>query len=66
LSRCDSTKLVPWSSVFRALETPHRFPFYQGSRIAAFVPRRCLQGEAEVKIIRKFAGKYGANAKLLA
>jgi hypothetical protein len=65
LSRYDSTKLMPWSSVSRALETPQGSLFYQGGRIAAFAPRRCLQGEAKVKIIRKFAGKYVANAKLL-
>jgi hypothetical protein len=34
--------------------------------MAAFVPRRCLQGDAEINIIRKFAGKYVDNAKLLA
>jgi hypothetical protein len=66
LSRCDSIKLMPWSSVSRALEMPQGSLFCQGSRIAAFAPRRCLQGEAEVKIVRKFAGKYVANAKLLA
>jgi len=66
LERSDSTSLVPWSSLSCAVETPTGFLFYQGSRLAAFVPRRCLQGDAEISIIRKFAGKYIANAKLLA
>lgn len=66
LERSESASLVPWSSVSRAVETPKGFLFYQGSRLAAFVPRRCLQGDAEINIIRKFAGKYVANAKLLA
>ena len=66
LQRSDGASLVPWSSISRAVETPRGFLFYQGNLLAAFVPRRCLQGDAEINIIRKFAGKYIANAKLLA
>jgi hypothetical protein len=66
LSRATGTTLLPWSGLSRVIETPKSFLFYQGSRMAAFVPRRCLQGDAEINIIRKFAGKYVDNAKLLA
>jgi YcxB-like protein len=66
LARSDSTSLLPWNTISRAVETPKGFLFYQRSRLAAFVPCRCLQGDAEINIIRKFAGKYIANAKLLA
>jgi hypothetical protein len=38
LSRSESSTLLPWSSVSRAVETPKGFLFYQRSRIAAFVP----------------------------
>jgi hypothetical protein len=65
LTRSDSTSLLPWNTISRAVETPKGFIFYQGARLA-FVPRRCLQGDAEINIIRKFADKYIANAKLLA
>jgi hypothetical protein len=34
--------------------------------MAVLVPRRCLQGDAEINIIRKFTGKYVDNTKLLA
>jgi hypothetical protein len=66
LQRSEDSALLPWSSISRAVETPKDFLFYQGSRTAAFVPRSCLQGEAEINIIRKFAAKYVATAKLLA
>jgi hypothetical protein len=66
LQRSNGASLVPWSSLSRAVETPRGFLFYQGTRLAAFVLRRCLQGDAEISIIRKFAGKYIVNAKLLA
>jgi len=65
LSPGTGTSLLPWSSLSRVIETPKGFLFYQGSRMAAFVPRRCLQGDAEISIIRKFASKYVANAKVL-
>jgi hypothetical protein len=66
LVRPAGSSLVPWASLSRVIETRKGFLFYQGARIAAFVPRRCLQGDAETTIIRKFAAKYVPSAILLA
>jgi hypothetical protein len=66
LVRESGNSILPWSNLSRVIETPKGFLFYQGARVAAFLPRRFLQGDAEIAIIRKFVSKYVSNARLLA
>ena len=61
----SGSSLLPWSSISRAIETSKGFLFYQGSKLVAFLPRRSLQGPAEIGVIRKFVSTYVAGAKLL-
>jgi hypothetical protein len=66
LVRRSGTPVLPWTTLSRVIETSRGFLFYQGAKLAAFVPRRCLQGDSEIAIIRKFAAKYVSTTKLLA
>jgi len=58
--------LLRWTEVSQAVETKKGFLFYPQGKIAAFVPRRRLEGDEEILIVRKFIVRNVANATLLA
>lgn len=65
LLSASGSSVLRWSDFSRVIETSKGFLFYQGRRIATFVPRRCLEGDAELAIVRKFIRTNVVSAKLL-
>lgn len=61
----DRTSLFGWADISRAMETKKGFFFYQGKRLATFIPKRCLEGPAEIEIIKKFIARNIADATVL-
>ena len=62
----SGSSVLRWSDLSRVTETNKGFLFYQGRDVATFVRRRCLEGDAEVAIVRKFIRANVASANLLA
>jgi hypothetical protein len=58
--------LLRWADVSRVVETKKGFLFYRQGKIAAFVPSRRLEGDAEISIVRKFIVRNVSDATLLA
>ena len=62
----DRTSLVRWTDISRAIETKKGFLFYQQKKLATFIPKRCLEGPAEIAIVRKFIARNIPDAAILA
>jgi YcxB-like protein len=66
LITASGSSVLRWSDCSRVIETAKGFLFYQGNKLATFVPSRCLEGDAELAIIRRFIRTNVAGARLLA
>jgi hypothetical protein len=60
-----SSGKVAWSTLHKVLETPESFLFFSSNAVFSVFPKRGLQTEERIQILRNLIGeKLGAKAKL--